>query len=51
MEAYQGEMAARGVLMRRDLNFICGAHTDEQIQHTVDATRESLLAMKSRGLF
>ncbi len=47
----QGAMAERGVLLRRDLNFICGAHTKEQIDHAVDAVAESLCAMKAAGTF
>ncbi len=51
MRTFQGEMAARGVLLRRDVNFLCGAHTAEQMDFTADATRESLKAMKAAGAF
>jgi aminotransferase MxcL len=45
MRVFQGEMAARRVLLRRDINFICGAHTAAQIDYTIEAAGESLLAM------
>jgi aminotransferase MxcL len=51
MRRFQGEMAQRGVLLRRDLNFIAAAHTEEQIRFTIDATRESLQAMHKEFLF
>lgn len=50
-EAFQGEMAARGVLLRRDLNFISGAHTRPQIEHAIEAASDSLRAMKAAGTF
>jgi aminotransferase MxcL len=51
MTEFQGKMAERGVLLRRDVNFICGAHTDEQIEHTVRAAKESLVSMRHAGAF
>lgn len=51
MKVFQGHMAARGVLLRRDLNFINGAHTDAQIAFTVRAATESLEVMKADGAF
>ncbi|HYI00030.1 myxochelin B biosynthesis transaminase MxcL [Hyalangium sp.] len=40
MLPFQGGMARRGVLLRRDLNFICAPHTEEQIDHTIDMAEE-----------
>jgi aminotransferase MxcL len=45
MRRFQGLMAARGVLLRRDVNFVSGAHTFDQIEFTIEAARESLRAM------
>jgi aminotransferase MxcL len=45
MRVFQGEMAARGVLLRRDVNFISGAHQPAHIDFTVEAARASLQAM------
>ncbi len=42
MERFLGAMARRGVLLRRDVNFISGAHTEAQIDHTIAAAREAL---------
>lgn len=50
LKELQGQMAERGVLLRRDVNFISGAHTAEQIDFTVDAVRQSLVALRDRGL-
>lgn len=51
MRTFQGEMALRGVLLRRDVNFLCGAHTVEQIDFSAEAARESLESMKMTGAF
>jgi aminotransferase MxcL len=51
MRTFQGHMARRGVLLRRDLNFVCGAHTDAQVDFTIGAAEESLLAMREAGRF
>jgi aminotransferase MxcL len=51
MQRFQAEMASRGVLLRRDVNFICSAHTAEQVDFVAEATRESLTRMKSGGAF
>ncbi len=48
---FLNEMARRGVLLRREVNFICGAHTDEHIDHTINAVNASLSAMQDRGIF
>ena len=50
-EIFLGEMAERGVLLRRDVNFICALHTQPQIAHTIDAASASLYAMRERGVF
>ncbi|WP_438020935.1 aminotransferase class III-fold pyridoxal phosphate-dependent enzyme [Sorangium sp. So ce315] len=50
MEHFLGAMARRGVLLRRDVNFISGAHTAAQIDHTIDAAYSALVDMASRGL-
>ncbi|QSQ26371.1 myxochelin B biosynthesis transaminase MxcL [Pyxidicoccus parkwayensis] len=47
MQPFQAGMAHRGVLLRRDVNFICAAHTAEQIEYTIEMAGEvmqSLLA-------
>jgi len=51
MRSFQAHMAERGVLLRRDLNFINGAHTKEQIEFTVAAAADSLSAMERAGSF
>lgn len=50
-EPFVAEMAARGVLLRRDVNFISSAHTQAHIEHTIQAARGSLEAMQRVGLF
>lgn len=50
MEPFVGAMARRGVLLRRDVNFLSGAHTEAQIDHTIEAAHDALLEMASRGL-
>ncbi|WP_434048264.1 aspartate aminotransferase family protein [Sorangium cellulosum] len=50
MEQFVGAMARRGVLLRRDVNFISGAHTEAQIDQTIDAARDALLELASRGV-
>ncbi len=42
MQVFQGAMAEHGVLLRRDVNFLCAAHTDEQIEYTLEAARKAL---------
>jgi aminotransferase MxcL len=44
-------MAKRGILLRREVNFICAAHTEAHINQTITAVKESLIAMKEAGLF
>ncbi len=46
MRAFQGEMAKRGVLLRRDVNFISGVHSREQIEFTINAAAAALQALK-----
>ncbi|WP_440054722.1 aspartate aminotransferase family protein [Pseudoalteromonas sp. T1lg65] len=48
---FLAEMAKRGVLMRREVNFICGVHTEEHINTTIAAVKASLIAMQQAGLF
>lgn len=50
-EPFVAEMASRRVLLRRDVNFICGAHSDAQIDATIEAVKASLQAMEQAGLF
>jgi aminotransferase MxcL len=50
-EPFVAEMAARGVLLRRDVNFISGAHTEAHIDHTINAVKGALQAMQQAGLF
>jgi aminotransferase MxcL len=50
-EPFLAEMAKRGVLLRREVNFISGAHTQEDINKAIQAVRDSLNAMKQAGLF
>jgi aminotransferase MxcL len=45
MAPFQAEMAARGVILRRDVNFLSGAHTLAQVDFTVTATADSLRAL------
>ncbi|KFE66588.1 myxochelin B biosynthesis transaminase MxcL [Hyalangium minutum] len=49
MQPFQAGMARRGVLLRRDVNFICAAHTQEQIDHTIDMAEEVLHALNKSG--
>ncbi|MFC0117683.1 aspartate aminotransferase family protein [Pseudoalteromonas xiamenensis] len=48
---FLAEMAKRGILLRREVNFICAAHTEAHINQTITAVKESLIAMKEAGLF
>jgi aminotransferase MxcL len=50
-EPFVAEMAARGVLLRRDVNFISSAHTEAHIVHTIQAAQGALSAMQRAGLF
>jgi aminotransferase MxcL len=45
MQPFQGAMARRGVLLRRDVNFICAAHTAEQIEYTIEMAGEALQSL------
>ncbi|RKH16164.1 aminotransferase class III-fold pyridoxal phosphate-dependent enzyme [Corallococcus praedator] len=42
MIPFQAGMARRGVILRRDLNFISAVHTEQQIDHTIAAAGEVL---------
>jgi len=50
-EKFLAQMAKRGVLLRREVNFICAVHTEEQIDFTINAVKEALLAMQNQGVF
>lgn len=50
-EKFLAQMSKRGVLLRREVNFICAAHTEAQIDFTINAVRESLVAMQAEGIF
>lgn len=45
MERYVGAMARRGVILRRDVNFISAAHTEAQIDFTVEASDAALVEL------
>ncbi|WP_309544647.1 aminotransferase class III-fold pyridoxal phosphate-dependent enzyme [Alkalilimnicola ehrlichii] len=47
---FVAQMARRGVLLRRDVNFISGVHTEPQIDFTVNAVVESLQTMIADGV-
>nr|WP_304608652.1 myxochelin B biosynthesis transaminase MxcL [Hyalangium versicolor] len=47
MQPFQGAMARRGVLLRRDVNFITAAHTPEQIDYTIDMAAEALRTLSA----
>lgn len=51
MRDFQGRMARRGVLLRRDVNFVSAAHTPAQIAFTIEAARQSLAEMKQARAF
>jgi aminotransferase MxcL len=46
MEKFLGAMATRGVLLRRDVQFLSGAHSEAQIDFTIDAVDGSLAELK-----
>lgn len=48
---FVGLMARRGCLLRRDVNFVCAAHTESQIDEAIVAASESLAEMQQAGLF
>ncbi|HSC69321.1 MAG TPA: aminotransferase class III-fold pyridoxal phosphate-dependent enzyme [Cellvibrio sp.] len=50
-EKFLAQMAKRGVLLRREVNFICAVHTEAQIDFTINAVKESLIAMQQAGVF
>jgi aminotransferase MxcL len=49
MERYLGAMARRGVILRRDVNFISAAHTEAQIDFTVEASDAALAELGSES--
>jgi aminotransferase MxcL len=44
-EKFLAQMAKRGVILRRDVNFICAVHTQAQIDFTIKAVEASLQEM------
>ncbi|MDZ7925139.1 MAG: aminotransferase class III-fold pyridoxal phosphate-dependent enzyme [Marinagarivorans sp.] len=48
---FVGAMAEQGILLRRDVNFICAAHTVAHIEATIAAVRNALLQMQANGVF
>lgn len=50
-EKFLAQMAKRGVILRREVNFICAAHTQAQIDFTIGAVEESLQAMQTANVF
>lgn len=48
---FVGAMAKRSVILRRDVNFISGAHTEAQIEFTIRAVVDALDEMSQQGLF
>jgi aminotransferase MxcL len=50
-EKFLAQMAKRGVILRRDVNFICAVHTEEQIDFTINAVEASLQAMVMADVF
>lgn len=49
-EPFLAEMAKRGVLLRREVNFISHAHTQEQIDYTLQQVDAALDAMVNAGI-
>ncbi|WP_224244025.1 myxochelin B biosynthesis transaminase MxcL [Hyalangium gracile] len=47
MQPFQAGMARRGVLLRRDVNFICAAHTPEQIDYTIEMAEEVMRSLSA----
>ena len=48
-EPFVGAMARRGVLFRRDVNFLSSAHTAADVDFTVDAAADALREIAARG--
>jgi aminotransferase MxcL len=47
---FLAEMARRGVLLRRDVNFVCAAHTPQQVSFAVEGAGAALRALRSEGV-
>ncbi|WP_426752076.1 myxochelin B biosynthesis transaminase MxcL [Myxococcus sp. Y35] len=45
MQPFQAAMARRGVLLRRDVTFLTTAHTEEQIDYTIEMAGEALRSL------
>lgn len=50
-EPFLGAMARRGVLFRRDVNFLSSAHTEAQVDATIAAADDALHELARRGTF
>jgi aminotransferase MxcL len=50
-EPFVGAMARRGVIFRRDVNFLSSAHTEGQVDTTIDAVADALRELAQRGVF
>jgi aminotransferase MxcL len=48
---FVGALARRGVLLRRDVNFLSGAHNEAQIDFTIEATESALEELLRDGVF
>jgi aminotransferase MxcL len=48
-EPFVGAMARRGVLLRRDVSFLSGAHSEAQIDFTCDAVEGALAELSDAG--
>jgi aminotransferase MxcL len=49
MQPFQAGMARRGVLLRRDVNFICAVHTAEQIEYTIEMAGEVMQSLLTQA--
>lgn len=49
-EKFLAEMAKRGIIMRRDVNFICAVHTLEKIDFTIYSVESSLKSMLKENI-
>jgi aminotransferase MxcL len=50
-EPFVAALARRGVLFRRDVNFLSSAHTEGQVDLTIDAVADALRELGQRGTF
>jgi aminotransferase MxcL len=47
--AFVGAMARRGVLLRRDVNFVGAAHSEAHVDYTIHAACDALRELEKRG--